>query len=106
MTAYGGMAKVQLGDYRQGFVRLRVKDGARWEWANVPVQAPPYLDALLRESDRERERISAVRAEQKRRMAAAAGPRRSLALLHRVQGFTPRAGRSGAPPPPAGRRDR
>ena len=71
LTAYGGMAKVRLGDYRQGFVRLKVKDGARWEWANLPVQAPPYLDAMLQESDRERERISAVRAEQKRRMAAA-----------------------------------
>ena len=70
LTAYGEMAKVRLADYRRGFVRLKVKDGVRWEWVNYPVQAPPYLDALLRESDQERERIAATRAEQKRRMAA------------------------------------
>ena len=42
----------------------------RWEWANYPVLAPPHLDAMLKESDRERERIAAARAEQKGRMAA------------------------------------
>ena len=36
---------VRLADYRRGFVRWRVKEGARWEWVNDPVQAPPYLDA-------------------------------------------------------------
>ena len=71
LMAYGQMAKVRLGDYRRGFLRLKVKDGARWEWANLPVQAPSYLDALLQESDRERERVAAARAEQKQRMAAA-----------------------------------
>ena len=69
LTAYGQMAQVRLGDYRRGFVRLKVKQGARWEWVNYPVQAPPYLDAMLQESERERERIAAARTEQKRRLA-------------------------------------
>ena len=71
LMAYGQMAEVRLGEYRRGFVRLKVKDGSRWEWANIPVQAPPYLDAMLQESDRERERIAAARAKQKQKMAAA-----------------------------------
>ena len=70
MTAYGGMAKVRLDDYREGFIRLKVKNGARWEWVNYPVQAPPYLGAMLRESDQEKDRITTIRAEQKQRMAA------------------------------------
>ena len=70
LTAYAQMAQVHLGDYRQGFVRLKVKQGARWEWVNYPVQAPPYLDAMLQGSDQERERIIAERAEQKGKMAA------------------------------------
>jgi transposase len=70
MTAYGGMAKVRLDDYREGFIRLKVKKGARWEWVNYPVQAPPYLGAMLRESDQEKDRITTIRAEQKQRMAA------------------------------------
>ncbi len=73
----GRTGQCQRGDHRRGFVRLKVKDGARWEWANLPVQAPPYLDALLQESDRERERIAAVHAEQKRRMAAAGRKQRT-----------------------------
>ena len=71
------MAKVHLGDYRRGFVRLKVRDGVRWEWAIFPVQAPPYLDAILQEPDRERERISAARSEQKQRMAAASRKQRT-----------------------------
>ena len=51
------MAKVRLADYRQGFVRLRIKEGARWEWVNFPMQAPPCLDqsslAALQSSQRE-----------------------------------------------------
>jgi len=70
LTAYGQMAQVHQADYRQGFVRLKVKEGARWEWVNYPVQAPPYLVALLRESDRERERLAAERADQRERIAA------------------------------------
>ena len=70
LTAYGQMATVGLADYRAGFVRLKVKAGARWTWENFPVQAPPYLDGLLAESDRERERIATERSAQKRRMAA------------------------------------
>ena len=70
LTAYGQMATVRLGDYRAGFVRLKVKVGTRWMWENLPVHAPPYLDNLLAESDRERERITTERAEQNRRMAA------------------------------------
>jgi len=70
LTAYGQMAQVRQADYRQGFVRLKVKERARWEWVSFPMQAPPYLDALLRESDRERERAAAERADQRERLAA------------------------------------
>ena len=52
-------------------MRLKVKEGACWGWVNFPVQAPPYLDAILQESDRERERIAAARTAQKRPMAGA-----------------------------------
>ena len=79
LTAYGQMAQVRLADYRAGFVRLKVKDGARWTWANFPVQAPPYLDSLLAESGRERERIEGERADQRRRMAAEGRERRTEA---------------------------
>ena len=70
LTAYGQMAQVRLADYRQGFVRLKAKEGTRWEWVNYPVQAPSYLDALLRESDWERERIATARRRQQTQMAA------------------------------------
>ena len=70
LTAYGQMAQIHLADYRAGFVRMKVQAGGRWEWINLPVQAPPYLDSLLQESDRERERIAVARAEQNGRMAA------------------------------------
>ena len=69
MTAYGGMAKVHLGDDRDGFIRLKVKTGVGWQWLNYHVQAPPCLDAMLRESAERRARIAIVRAE-KQRMAA------------------------------------
>ena len=37
---------------RTGFVRLKVKEGTRWEWARVPVRAWPYLDGIPRAPDR------------------------------------------------------
>ena len=70
MTPYGGMAKVHLRDDRDGFIRLKVKTGVGWQWLNYPVQAPPGLDAILRESAEERDRIGILRAEQKQRVAA------------------------------------
>ena len=79
LTAYGQMAQIRLADYRAGFVRLKVKAGSRWEWINLPVQAPPYLDALLQQSERERARIAEARAEQKRRMVAEGRKERTAA---------------------------
>ena len=69
LTAHAQMAQVHLGDYRQGFVRLKVFTGRRLEWTNYPV-APPYFSRMLEESDLERARITALRAEQNRRLAA------------------------------------
>ncbi len=70
LTTYAQMAQVHLGDYRHGFVRLKVFSGRRWEWMNYPVQAPPYFAEMLEQSDQERARITALRTEQNQRMAA------------------------------------
>lgn len=70
VTAYQQRATVRLADYRAGYVRLKVKDGVRWEWENFRAQAPPSLDSLQAECDRERERIAVERAEQNWRRAA------------------------------------
>ena len=84
-TAYGQMAQVHLADYRAGFVRVKVKAAGRWVWTHLPVQAPPYLDAMLQQSERERERIAAARAEQKRRMAAEGRKERTAAERQELQ---------------------
>ncbi len=79
------MAEVHRGDARRGFVRLKVKDGARGEWANIPVEAPSYLDGMRQESDRERGRIAAARAEQKQKMAVAGRKERTDAERQAVR---------------------
>ena len=70
LTAYAQMAAVQMANYRQRFVRLKVRRGRRWEWTNYPVQAPRYLDTMLQQSERERERIAGTRGQQRKAMAA------------------------------------
>jgi hypothetical protein len=69
LTAYGPMAQV----------RLQVKAESRWEWVHFPVQAPPYPDALLQQSQGQREGIATARAEQKQRMAAEGRKKRTAA---------------------------
>ena len=41
LVAYEGLSSLRLEDYREGYLRLRLLDGKRWQWHNVPVQAPP-----------------------------------------------------------------
>ena len=69
LVAYEGISALRLEDYREGYLRLRLLDGKRWEWHNVPVQGPPYAAELFAQSQAEKERIAGERMAQNRRMA-------------------------------------
>jgi len=61
VTLYGGLCRVRMADFRQGFVRVKLYDGARWQWFNMPVSAPPFAAELFAASEAERERIKGTR---------------------------------------------
>lgn len=69
LVAYDGLSALRMEDCREGFVRLRLLDGARGRWHNVPVQGPPYAAAVSAQSHAEKERMAEQRAAQSRRMA-------------------------------------
>ncbi len=69
LVAYEGISALRLEDYREGYLRLRLLDGERWEWRNLPVQGPPYAPELFAQSQAEKERIAGERMAQNRRMA-------------------------------------
>ena len=64
LVAYEGISALRLEDYREGYLRLRLLDGERWEWHNMSVQGPPYAPELFAQSHSEKGRTA-----QNRRMA-------------------------------------
>ncbi|MCL8207485.1 MAG: transposase [Actinomycetia bacterium] len=69
-TFYTGLYRVDMADFQQGFLRLKLFDGRRWQWFNLPVSAPPYAADLFAASAAEKERIRQIRQEQNERMRA------------------------------------
>jgi transposase len=70
VTLYGGLCRIRMADFRQRFVRVKLYDGARWRWFNLPVDGPPFAAELFAASEAERERIKNTRRDQNRRLRA------------------------------------
>ncbi|MDA8064424.1 MAG: hypothetical protein M0031_02790 [Thermaerobacter sp.] len=70
LVTYDGLSSLRLENYRKGFLRLRLFNGKRWNWHNVPVQGPPYAPELFAQSQAERARIAAEREAQNARLRA------------------------------------
>jgi hypothetical protein len=68
LTMYQGAHDILVKDFRDGYIRLFLFDGKAWGWHNIPVQAPPYAQALLEESEREKTRTATARTELRQQM--------------------------------------
>jgi hypothetical protein len=69
LIAYQGICALRLEDYREGYLRLRLRDGGRWRGRNLPVQGPPYATTRCEQSPAEKARMARERAAQRLRMA-------------------------------------
>lgn len=70
LTMYQGVHNILVENFRDGHVRLKLFNGTKWEWYNVPVQAPPYAMSLLTGSEQEKSRIALCQKEIQQLMKA------------------------------------